>query len=91
MIHTQSLLALRVRKAGRSARLRFGNPNPSSGGDGGGAKALPLGSKELSLAARETSALSAHGANEGPKESNFPASGRELSKGHFEADALPTP
>jgi hypothetical protein len=84
MMHEASLLALRVRKAGRSACLRLGNPNPSSSG-GGGAKALSFGSKEFSLVAKGTSVFSAHGANEGLKEMDILASERLLNKGKLAA------
>lgn len=61
-MHKASLLAYRVRKAGRSVRLGFGNPKPSLGGSGD-AKALLLGSKESSFVANGPSALAAHGSS----------------------------
>ncbi|CAK9209760.1 unnamed protein product [Sphagnum troendelagicum] len=86
MMHEASLLALRVRKVGHSARFGLGNPNLSPDG-GGGAKALLLGSKEFSLAAKGTSTPSAHGTNEGPKETDSLASERLPNKGKLAAAA----
>jgi hypothetical protein len=83
-MHEASLLALRVRKAGRSARLGLGNPNPNSG-SGGSVKALSFGSKEVSLAAKGTSILSVYGTNEGSKETDILASERLLNKGKVTA------
>jgi hypothetical protein len=92
-MHEASLLALRVRKAGRNTRLGLGNPNPSLDG-GGGAKALLFESKEFSLAAKGSSVLSAHGANKGTKETEILASERLLNKGKLAAtvpdDPAPT-
>jgi len=65
--------------------LGLGNPNSSLGG--GGAKVLSFGSKEFSLAAKGSSVLSAHGANEGTKETNILASERLLNKGKLVAAA----
>ncbi|CAK9198573.1 unnamed protein product [Sphagnum troendelagicum] len=86
-MHEASLLALKVRKVGHSANLRFGNPNPSSDCDGGGAKALLLGGKGFSLAAKGTFVPSAHGTNEGPKETETLALERLPNKGKLTAAA----
>jgi hypothetical protein len=51
-LNESSLIAYKIQKAGRGARLRFGkfkNNKPSSGG-GGSAKVFPLASKEVSSA-----------------------------------------
>ncbi|CAM6027953.1 unnamed protein product [Sphagnum balticum] len=92
-MHEASLLALRVRKAGRKDRLGLGNPNLGSSGGDGGDKAPSIGSKEFFLATEGTSVLSAHGTNEGQKEKDILASERLLTKGKLAAPAPddPTP
>jgi hypothetical protein len=78
-MHEASKLVLRVRKAGKSSNLGLENPNSSSGG-GGGAKAFSPESKDLALAATETSVLLAHGVNEGLQETDLLVSERMLTK-----------
>jgi len=78
-MHEASKLVLRVRKAGKSSSLGLENPNSSSGG-GGGAKAFSPESKDLALAATETSVLLAHGVNEGLQEMDLLVSERMLTK-----------
>lgn len=84
-MHEASKLALKVRKAGKSSSLGLENPNSSSGGGGGGAKAFSLESKDLALAATETSILLAHGVNEGLQETDLLVSKRILTKGKLTA------
>ncbi|CAK9867606.1 unnamed protein product [Sphagnum jensenii] len=62
-MHEASMLAYKVRKASRNVRLGFRKPKRSPGGSGG-AKAFPLGGKEISLDANRPSVLLAHGSNE---------------------------
>jgi hypothetical protein len=90
-MHEASLLAFRVRKARRNARLGLGNRNPSLGGGGDGAKALSFESKEFSLAAKGSSVLLAHGPNEGTKETDILASERLLNKGKLASATLDDP
>jgi hypothetical protein len=91
-MHKASLLAYRVRKAGRSVRLGFRNPKPSPG-DGGSAKALLLGSKESSFVANGPSTLVAHGSSEARNAPITLLSESLLSKGKqaTAAPEVPTP
>ncbi|CAK9232539.1 unnamed protein product [Sphagnum troendelagicum] len=82
-MHEASKLALRVRKAGKSGTLGPKNPNQSSGGGGGSAKAPLLESKDFALGAMESYVLSGHGAREGLEGTNSLVPERKLSKGKF--------
>jgi len=90
-MHEASLIAYRVQKAGRSACLGFGKPNPSPGGGGSAAKAFLLGSKEISLDTNGPSVRSAHCSSEAPNASFTLLSESLLSKRKYAAAASEDP